>query len=74
MNIFESAINNWPEDEAAMTVRSYNDRKENDWPADELKEGLEKDICHMHKVFSSEDDAEQLIARYDRYIKENLIK
>ena len=57
-----------------MTIRSYNDRKENDWTEEELKEGLQKDIRHMHSVFSSESDAAELIARYDRYISENLSK
>ena len=71
-NIFQSAENEWPEDEASLLISSYNKRKENKWTIEELNEALNKDVSHMHKIFMREDDGAELIARFDKYIKDNL--
>jgi hypothetical protein len=70
MNIFQSAQNEWPEEEAYITVSDYKRRvNSGDFSPEELKEILEKDINHMVKIFSAESDGVELIARYKAFIR-----
>ena len=73
-NIFQSAQDNWPEDEAYGLIQSYNRRKLNEWDGIELGEQLAKDIAHMHKCFLKEKDGAELIKRFDAYIELHLVK
>ena len=73
-NIFQSAQDNWPEDEAYGLICSYNRRNENEWDGVELSEQLQKDIAHMYKCFAQENDTAELIARFDKFIADNLVK
>ena len=72
--LFQEAEANWAEDEAYSLICSYNRRRENEWTAIELKEGLTKDVAHMHKIFARESDGNELIARFDAFIEKNLVK
>lgn len=60
--------NNWPEDEAYLTFDDYINRLNNGFNKQEAHDLLMKDIAHMVKVFSSEDDSEDLIKRYKNYL------
>lgn len=64
--IIKDAEDNWPEDEASQTAIAHKNRAA-DYPEDTkwCADALAKDITHMHKVFSFESDAKELIARYD---------
>lgn len=69
-NLFTIAEQNWPEDEAYGIICSYGEALENGWTEDEIREGVQKDIEHMAKVFSREDDAADLIARFKVRLRE----
>jgi hypothetical protein len=60
-NLFKIAEDNWPEDEAYGLVASFEG---DDWTPDEIDEYARKDIAHMIKVFTHEDDAADLITRF----------
>jgi hypothetical protein len=63
--ILIDAQNEWPEDEANLTANSHRDRQENGYTREESDKVLTRDILHMHKVFSFEDDANELVDRYN---------
>lgn len=71
--IIKDAEDNWPEDEASQTAIAHKNRAA-DYPEDSqwLVDALAKDVAHMHRVFSFESDANELIARYDAALKEYL--
>lgn len=73
MNIFQSAEDNWPEDEAYGIISRWVEAKE-DWTDEEIREEIEKDKKHFQKVFSSESDADDLMERFiislEKYSKE----
>ena len=64
MNIFQAAELAWPEDEASITADRYDGDQMDEW----AKQCLAKDVAHMHKVFRFEDDADELIQRYDAHL------
>lgn len=65
------AQNNWPEDEASITATTYKERLENESSDDKFAEELlHRDVAHMHKVFSFEDDANELVTRYNTALLE----
>jgi ABC-type enterochelin transport system substrate-binding protein len=68
-NLFTLAEQNWPEDEAYGLICNWSNAPENGWSHDEIREGVQKDIDHMVKVFSKENDAEDLIARFKAEIR-----
>jgi hypothetical protein len=63
-NIFQSAVDNWPEDEAALLIDNWKDADENGWSPEEIREGVIKDVFHMRKVFSFEPDGAELFSRF----------
>lgn len=64
-SVFQSAQDEWPEDEALLTHEAFVQRREGGYTTEENAEALKKDVAHMHRVFSSESDAADLIKRYD---------
>lgn len=64
-NIFQSAIDNWPEDEAVVVSEFWaNPEVKQDYTPNEYKEKLLKDVRRMENFFKKEDDAEDLIRRF----------
>jgi hypothetical protein len=63
--ILIDAQNNWPEDEASLTADSHANRQANGYTLAESLTVLHRDIAHMHKVFSFESDANELVTRYN---------
>lgn len=58
----------WPEDEAWLTFDTFAGRMsdaQDDRDRRDDSQAFLRDIAHMHKVFSRESDAADLIARYD---------
>ena len=72
-SFFQSAQDNWPEDEAARTVQSLANRLE-DYPDDLpwCRAGFTKDIEHMERCLNFERDGPSLIARYRAAINAEL--
>jgi len=68
-SIFQSAQDNWPEDEAAQVLSMW---KEADFTNEEILAAVEKDREHFKKVFSSEDDAAELMERFNAAIDKGL--
>lgn len=77
MSILQDAQDNWPEDEASITADTYReqmvearlDKEESRLARQTLRHNAE----HMHRVFSREPDAAELIRRYDAALNQNLI-
>jgi hypothetical protein len=67
MSIFQSAIDNWPEDEAASVIDSYKTARLDD--PEYAAVNLHHDIEHFAKVFSFEPDAAALNARFLAVLK-----
>jgi hypothetical protein len=72
VSLFQSAIDNWPEDEAYSLARNYQeDLAENYQTAsgqerDERKEDLASSCRRMReRVFGSESDCAELVKRFD---------
>jgi len=68
--LFEIAEKYWAEDEAYSLIVNWEDALENGYTIEEINEGVQKDIDHMLKVFSSHDDADDLIARFKAKVHE----
>lgn len=60
----KDAQDNWPEDEASLTADSY-ERCKADENAQWAQCQLHRNIAHMHKVFSFENDTNELCQRYN---------
>lgn len=67
-NIFQSAIDNWPEDEAKNIIESFNSCRLDDPEYANLN--LRKDIDHFAKVFSFESDGADLNRRFIKVLTE----
>lgn len=68
MNLFQSAENAWPEDEASLTFSTFRDRLA-DCANDEsetlyVRQAFARDVAHMTRVFMRESDGVELVARY----------
>lgn len=63
--IIADAEANWPEDEASLTADAHANRMQDGYTQEESENVLHRDIAHMHKVFSFEDDTEELVSRYN---------
>lgn len=69
MNIFQSAEDNWPEDEAyGIISRWVEDRW--DWTDEEIKEEIEKDKVHFAKVFSDDVLMNRFLLALEKYTEE----
>lgn len=67
-SLFAAAEAAWPEDEAHGTHATFAGRMQDaldDADRAYFRECLARDVAHMHKVFSGESDAAELIRRYD---------
>lgn len=67
-NLFQSAQDNWPEDEAFLTFSTFRDRLA-DCASDEServynREAFARDVAHMTRVFMRESDGPELVSRY----------
>ena len=71
-SIFQSAIDNWPEDEAAILCDYWLGLKEDGEPVEELARIRSNDIAHMEHVFNSETDADELKARFHAEINKRM--
>ena len=65
MTIYAAMAANWPEDEAYAL---WADLLEGDEPADD--DQVNDAIKHMHSVFARENDAAELIARFNQRLTE----
>ncbi len=63
---------NWPEDEASLTAQSFTNRAADGYNADENSVCLYKDVAHMERVFVTESDGANLIARYRAALAKHL--
>jgi hypothetical protein len=72
-SIFQSAQDNWPEDEASLQVDSFNGRKADGYTDEENFALLAKDCARMRRFFERESDAADLIARFDCKVLELLL-
>ena len=63
-SIFQSAIDNWPEDEASLIADSWEGLAEDGYSDAEIATLQAKDIAHMERVFQEHDDSADLIARF----------
>lgn len=66
-NIYQSAFDNWAEDEAYGLIKNWENALENGYTEEEIRVGVTEDVLHMIKVFNREGDADNLI---DRFIRE----
>lgn len=65
MSILESAIANWPEDEAFMMVSEWRDMNpENGFSSEDCARIKAKDMERMESIFHREEDGQELIARF----------
>ena len=65
MKIFESAIANWPEDEAFAMVSDWRDMTpENGYSPEDCNRIKSKDMERMESIFLREGDGQELIARF----------
>lgn len=65
MNIFESAVANWPEDEAFAVFSDWRDlTPENGYSHDDRQRVVEKDTARMETLFMREPDGAELCARF----------
>ena len=63
--IFKSAIDNWPEDEASLIAEHWNGLRDDGYSPEEMTRVQENDIAHMERVFRAEPDALDLIIRFN---------
>ena len=70
--IFQSATENWPEDEATILCEYWLGLKEDGEPVEELARIRSADIAHMERVFDSETDAAELKARFYAEIQKRM--
>lgn len=73
MNIFQSAKNNWPEDEAAQIADFWGDedsRKE--YEKEDWENNVFRDCQRMEKFFLDESDGAELVKRFRTAIIEKL--
>ena len=65
MSIIESAIANWPEEEAFMMVSDWRDMTpENGFSPEDCARIKAKDMERMESIFLREGDGQELIARF----------
>jgi len=64
-SIFQSAQDNWPEDEALAVSESFTNAQA-DYPEDGIRntETLRKDCARMERFFASEADCAELVRRF----------
>ena len=63
MSIFQSAIDNWPEDEAYAVFDMFPSLYEDEGP-EYAESVLQSDIEHFKKIFARETDGEELFSRF----------
>jgi hypothetical protein len=76
MSILKDAQDNWPEDEASLTVASYMGLVA-DEDVSYAAAWIEKQRVHIHSIFvdaAGLDEAESLCNRYDAYLRDHGIK
>ena len=65
MNAFQSAIANWPEDEAYAIISELREyTPENGYSLEDRRRILEKDTARMETLFMRESDGPELCARF----------
>ena len=65
MNILESVIANWPEDEAFAMVSDWKDMTpENGFSSEDCARIKSKDMERMESLLMREEDGQELIARF----------
>jgi hypothetical protein len=70
MNAFQSAIANWPEDEAYAIISDWREyTPENGYSHEDRQRMLEKDTTRMETLFMREPDGLELCARFRAALK-----
>ena len=65
MSVFESAVANWPEDEAFTMVSDWRDMTpENGFSPEDCQRIQAKDTARMESLFMREPDGEELVSRF----------
>jgi hypothetical protein len=63
-SIFQSAIDNWPEDEATLEAESFNDYRLDDTPDEEARR-LDKLRAHWVHVFDDAATMARFVKRFN---------
>ena len=67
-SIFQSAINNWPENEAYLILVECKKMEANGYSEDDIARIKAKDISRMESIFDSQSD----LLRFQARLKEGL--
>lgn len=70
--LFQSAEENWPEDEAALEAAYQKGGLEAGETKEDMGKMLENSKAHMKKVFMEHEDGEALYVRYENKLNELL--
>ncbi len=65
MNVFQQAVNNWPEDEAKAEAEFILD-PENDFSSDEVHQWIIKTRRHWVNVFDNAETMNRFTAEFNR--------
>lgn len=73
MGIFQSAVDNWPEDEARQIANSWNcQESKEEYSPEEWRDNIFRDCVRMEKFFAQESDGPELVKRFRAEILKQL--